>query len=130
MSGNRDPYKDSPTGFEFVWKNSGVILNEVGVLYDQSDSNASKTKSKLYPGLYKVGFANNPGRQAFSSTNGVIEYSGNYNANRYYRRLILNFPKAPYWPQSAISCDVVENSWQVLSSCLQRPAGRGRSVLR
>jgi carbohydrate-selective porin OprB len=78
MSGNRNPYQESATGFSFVWKNSGVILNEVGYLFDQPGSKAATNKTKLYPGLYKVGLANNPGRNAFSSPGGVIQYSGNY----------------------------------------------------
>jgi hypothetical protein len=66
MSGSRNPHKDGPARFTFVWRNSGVILNEVGCLYGQSDSNASKTKLRIYPGLYKVAFADNLRRRTFS----------------------------------------------------------------
>jgi carbohydrate-selective porin OprB len=76
MSGNRNPYQDDTNGFNFVWKNSGVLLNEVGYQFDQP--NMKTTKTKLYPGLYKLGFANNPGRNAFPSPNGYVDYSGNY----------------------------------------------------
>lgn len=76
MSGNRDPFVQNPTGIPFTWANSGVIINEFGYLYGLQ--NGKTGKAKLYPGLYKVGFTNNPGRNAFAGPDGVPRYSGNY----------------------------------------------------
>ncbi len=103
MSGNRNPYGYNATGVPFTWKNSGVIINELGFLVDQptfSGQRAAKVagakdnnqppKTKFYPGLYKFGLVNNPGRYAFAtpyatvvSTNSYVKcygvcYSGDY----------------------------------------------------
>ena len=67
MSGNRNPYADDTTGFNFVKKDSGVFVDEVGFKYDQPTTKSSKTK--LYPGLYKIGSAYNGGKFADPFTN-------------------------------------------------------------
>ena len=103
MSGNRNPYGYNATGVPFTWKNSGVLINEFGFLVDQptfagnraahvagANANAAPPKKKFYPGLYKLGLVNNPGRNAFAgpaaavvSTNSYVKcygecYSGDY----------------------------------------------------
>jgi carbohydrate-selective porin OprB len=104
MSGNRNPYGYNATGVPFTWKNSGLIINEVGFLYDQptfagqrkahpaggTNQYKDQPKPKYYPGLYKFGLMNNPGRDAFPSpyatvvsTNSSVTcfglcYSGDY----------------------------------------------------
>lgn len=103
MSGNRNPYGYNATGVPFTWKNSGLIINELGFMVQQlsfygqraakSPGGAPATTSspkKLYPGLYKIGLVNNPGQHAFAgpaatvvSTNSFVRcynqcYSGDY----------------------------------------------------
>lgn len=60
MSGNRDPYKDDSTGFNYVKHDSGVFLNEIGYLVDQPGTTTSGRR--LYPGLYKFGGVYNGGK--------------------------------------------------------------------
>ena len=79
MSGNRDPYGDSPHGFDYVWNNSGVFVDEVGFVYDQPGTKTTKTK--LYPGLYKVGSAYNGGKFADPFTPDVPLYLSPYSSN-------------------------------------------------
>jgi carbohydrate-selective porin OprB len=74
MSGNRDPYGADPTGFNYVKKDSGVFLNEIGYLFDQPGS--AKSARKLYPGLYKFGSAYNGGQFIDPFTNTAS--TGNY----------------------------------------------------
>ena len=60
MSGNRNPYKEDSTGFNYVKYDSGVFLNEIGFLFDQPGT--TKPGRTLYRGLYKFGGAYNGGK--------------------------------------------------------------------
>jgi len=64
MAGNRNPYKQDPTGFHFAIRDSPNFLFEAGYL-----------TGKTYPGEYKFGGVYNGGK--FPSPAG-IESSGNY----------------------------------------------------
>jgi porin len=103
MSGNRNPYGYNATGVPFTWKNSGLIINELGFMVQQPSfygqraakpagaaPAANPAPKKLYTGLYKIGLVNNPGRNAFAgpaatvvTTNSFVRcynqcYSGDY----------------------------------------------------
>lgn len=90
MSGNHNPYGINETGVPFTWHNSGLIINELGYLVDQPSfygqraaqapgaPKAKPAKTKFYPGLYKFGLVNNPGRNAFPNPSGTVLYSGDY----------------------------------------------------
>jgi porin len=71
LSGNRDPYNQDTTGFNFQIKDSPDFVDEIGYYVDQTPD---KTR-KRYPGHYKFGSAYNAGK--FPNAQGV-ESSGNY----------------------------------------------------
>jgi porin len=81
MSGNRDPYKEDSTGFNYVKHDSGVFLNEIGFLFDQpGTTTSSRTR---YPGLYKLGGVYNGGKftnpftKRISAKNYVVYFMAN-----------------------------------------------------
>ena len=91
MSGNRNPYGYNPTGIPFTWKDSGLILNELGILVDQPSfagqraakvaggtGRAPEPRKKFYPGLYKLGLVNNPGRNAFAGPSATVVTTNSY----------------------------------------------------
>ncbi len=91
MSGNRNPYGYNATGVPFTWQNSGLIINEFGFLVDQpsfAGQRAAKVagatggpkapKTKFYPGLYKLGLVNNPGRNAFAGPSATVVSTNSY----------------------------------------------------
>ncbi len=57
FSGNRNPYGDDTTGFNFRFKDSPVVATEVGYNFEPPSSSGVQT----YPGTYKVGATVNPG---------------------------------------------------------------------
>jgi|SRR5882762_428963 porin len=77
IAGNRNPYKQDPTGFHFQIRNTPDFLFEAGYLVNQRDANASRSAQlgKSYPGEYKFGGVYNGGR--FSDPSGRNS-SGNY----------------------------------------------------
>lgn len=79
MSGNRDPYHQDPTGFEFKIRNTPDFLFETGYLVDPPEDNtanrANPATQKLYPGSYKFGGVFNRG--PFSDPAGRTS-NGNY----------------------------------------------------
>lgn len=74
ISGNRDPYQQDKTGFNFVIKDSPDFLYEVGYTHGMEDS-AHQFDKKLYPGTFKFGAAYNAGK--FTNASGVRS-SANY----------------------------------------------------
>jgi porin len=60
MSGNRDPYREDSNGFNYVKRDSGVFLNEIGFLFDPPGTTTSGRRR--YPGLYKLGGVYNGGK--------------------------------------------------------------------
>ncbi len=74
LSGNRDPYNQDTTGFNFQIKDSPVFVDEIGYYVDQGKGPDAK-KRKTYPGHYKFGSAYNAGK--FPNAQGV-ESPGNY----------------------------------------------------
>jgi porin len=90
MSGNRNPYGYNATGVPFTWKNSGLIINELGFLVDQPSfygqraakqpgtAGTTPARTKFYPGLYKLGLVNNPGRNAFAGPAAVVVTTNSY----------------------------------------------------
>ncbi len=77
MAGNRNPYKQDPTGFHFQIRDTPDFLFEAGYLVNQPDANASRSvqSDKSYPGEYKFGGVYNGG--GFSDPSGR-KSSGNY----------------------------------------------------
>lgn len=77
MSGNRDPYNQDPTGFEFKIRNSPDFLFETGYLFDPKTDGgpANWASAKSYPGIYKFGGIYNGGK--FTDPSGHRS-SGNY----------------------------------------------------
>ena len=77
MAGNRNPYKQDPTGFHFQIRDTPNFLFEAGFLVNQTDSNTPKSiqSGKSYPGEYKFGGVYNGG--SFSDPSGRGS-SGNY----------------------------------------------------
>jgi porin len=77
MAGNRNPYKQDPTGFHFQIRDTPNFLFEAGFLVNQTDGNTPKSaqSGKSYPGEYKFGGVYNGGK--FSDPSGR-ESSGNY----------------------------------------------------
>jgi porin len=63
FSGNRDEYKQDPTGLHFVLTNSGVSASEIGyrVQAPEESSETLPRDRKVYPGLYKFGAIVNNG---------------------------------------------------------------------
>jgi carbohydrate-selective porin OprB len=91
MSGNRNPYGYNATGVPFTWKNSGLIINELGILVDQPSfygqraakvpggtQGSTPPPKKFYPGLYKLGLVNNPGRNAFAGPSATVVSTNSY----------------------------------------------------
>lgn len=74
LSGNRNPYEQDTTGFNFQIKDSPVFVDEVGYRINPVDSPEAKPR-KTYPGSYKFGSAYNAGK--FPNAQGV-KYPGNY----------------------------------------------------
>ena len=78
MAGNRDPYKQDPTGFHFQIRDIPDFLFETGFLIHPSDDRQAMGSSgggKSYPGAYKFGGVYNGGK--FPDPSGR-ESSGNY----------------------------------------------------
>src|SRR5215471_4860286 len=79
MSGNRNPYKQDPTGFHFQIRDTPDFLFETGYLVHPSDGNgvgsAGSVSGKSYPGVYKFGGAYNGGK--FPDPRGRLS-TGNY----------------------------------------------------
>jgi porin len=74
LSGNRDPYNQDTTGFNFQIKDSPVFVDEIGYFINPIEAPGDKPR-KTYPGHYKFGSAYNAGK--FPNAQGV-EYPGNY----------------------------------------------------
>ena len=62
-SGNRNPYQQNPTGFEYVKHNSGVLSDAVGFTFNQPGT-GKVAKEKNYTGQYEVGSTYNGGKFA------------------------------------------------------------------
>jgi len=62
-SGNRNPYQQNPTGFEYVKHDSGVLSNQVGFTFNQPGA-GKVAKEKNYTGQYEVGSTYNGGKFA------------------------------------------------------------------
>ncbi len=75
MSGNRDPYRQDPTGFHFKLRDNPDFLFETGYLVHPQDAMARSSERKSYPGIYKFGAVYNGGR--FQDAVGR-QSSGNY----------------------------------------------------
>lgn len=77
MAGNRNPYKQDPTGFHYQIRDTPDFLFEAGYLVNQADVNASRSmqSDKSYPGEYKFGGVYNGG--SFSDPSGR-KSGGNY----------------------------------------------------
>jgi porin len=60
-SGNRNPYVQNPSGFEYVKHNSGVLSDNVGFKINQPGTGKTG-KEKYYTGLYEVGSTYNGGK--------------------------------------------------------------------
>lgn len=89
MAGNRNPYKQDTTGFNFQIRNSPNFLFEVGYFVHPTDDNAARSTfgegfsenvdasatGKTYPGSYKFGGVYNGGK--FSDPAGHMS-EGNY----------------------------------------------------
>jgi hypothetical protein len=71
MAGNRDPYHQDPTGFEFQIRDTPNFLFEAGYLVCPPDGNtknsAGRANSKSYSGNYKFGGVYNSGQISRSS---------------------------------------------------------------
>jgi carbohydrate-selective porin OprB len=79
MAGNRDPYKQDPTGFHFAIRDTPDFLFETCYLINPSDSNIPKAADsaggKSYPGIYRFGGIYNGGKFPDSAGH---ESNGNY----------------------------------------------------
>jgi len=65
MAGNRDPYRQDPTGLGFQIRDTPNFLFETGYLVSPPDSNTVNSRSatgKSYPGDYKFGGVYNGGK--------------------------------------------------------------------
>jgi carbohydrate-selective porin OprB len=64
MAGNRNPYKQDPTGFHFQIRDTPNFLFEAGYLVNQPDGNTARSAlaGKSYPGEYKFGGVYNGGK--------------------------------------------------------------------
>jgi carbohydrate-selective porin OprB len=65
MAGNRNPYKQDPTGFHFQIRDTPDFLFEAGYLVHPPDGNLVNSASvagKAYPGVYKFGGVYNGGK--------------------------------------------------------------------
>ena len=77
MAGNRDPYHQDPTGFEFKIRDTPNYLFETGYLVSPEDgiTKLGSMSGKSYPGVYKFGGIYNHGQ--FSDPAGRKSH-GNY----------------------------------------------------
>jgi porin len=77
LSGNRNPYQQDGSGFNFQIRNSPDFVSEIGFSHDLQDLNAqvSHVDYETYPGIYKFGSAYNDGK--FTNAAG-IQSRGNY----------------------------------------------------
>jgi porin len=76
MSGNRDPYHQDPTGFEFKIRDTPDFLFETGYLVGAPGSSSTDSATgKSYPGTYKFGAVYNRGQ--FPDATGRVS-NGNY----------------------------------------------------
>ena len=71
MSGNRNPYGEDGNGFHYVKQDSGVFLNEIGLLFDPPGTTTSGRT--LYPGLYKLGGVYNGGKFTDPFTKRIVD---------------------------------------------------------
>lgn len=64
FSGNKNPYKQDPTGLHYVFANSPVIASEAGYLWEAptDPDQAPPADRKVYPGIYRFG--------------GIVNYNG------------------------------------------------------
>ena len=74
-SGNRNPYHQNPTGFEYVKHDSGVLSDAVGFTFNQPGT-GKVAKDKYYTGQYEVGSTYNGGKFANSFCNSAHPISG------------------------------------------------------
>jgi porin len=75
FSGNRNPYAQDSTGFDFKIADTPVFVYEAGFLVDPPNAKGSAV-AKTYPGSYEVGAAYNAGKFLDSITNRYTP--GNY----------------------------------------------------
>jgi porin len=77
LAGNRNPYQQDPTGFNFQIRNIPVFVYEIGFTHDEEALAGQKSylDQKTYPGSYKFGAAYNGGK--FTNAAG-IQSNGNY----------------------------------------------------
>lgn len=77
LAGNRNPYQQDPTGFNFQIRNTPVFVYEIGFTRDANDlaGQTSHLGRKSYPGIYKFGAAYNGGK--FTNASGT-QSTGNY----------------------------------------------------
>ena len=75
ISGNRNPYQQDTTGFNFAIKDSPDFLFEAGYTHGYDSPAANGQPQKAYPGTFKFGAAYNGGE--FANPKGVRS-SGNY----------------------------------------------------
>ncbi|HYL85467.1 MAG TPA: carbohydrate porin [Candidatus Angelobacter sp.] len=77
LAGNRDPYQQDPTGFNFKIRDTPVFVFEAGYALHAEDFSGQKSRftQKSYPSIFKFGAAYNGGK--FPNAAG-IQSSGNY----------------------------------------------------
>jgi porin len=77
LAGNRNPYQQDPTGFNFQIRNTPVFVDEIGFTHDAAGSGGQQSNlhQKTYPGIYKFGSAYNGGK--FTNAAGIQSH-GNY----------------------------------------------------
>ncbi len=77
LAGNRNPYQQDPTGFNFQIRDTPVFVYEIGFTHDEQGlaGQTSHLNRKTHPGIYKFGAAYNGGK--FPNAAG-IQSSGNY----------------------------------------------------
>lgn len=77
LAGNRDPYQQDPTGFNFKIRDTPVFVFEAGYTLHAEDFSGQKSRftQKSYPSIFKFGAAYNGGK--FPNAAG-IQSSGNY----------------------------------------------------
>lgn len=74
-SGNRNPYQQNPTGFEYVKHDSGVLSNQVGFTFNQPGT-GKVAKEKYYTGQYEVGSTYNGGKFANPFCSSATQITG------------------------------------------------------
>jgi len=92
-SGNRNPYAQNPTGFEYVKHDSGVLSDAVGFTINQPGTGKT-AKEKYYTGQYEVGSTYNGGKFANSFCNNKTVVPGCPNPGSLYYSNPLYF--SPY----------------------------------